>query len=70
MPGQGFGITRNMPQPGLFAYEDKNETETLITGQPVSERRIRLGAFAYAVGFAATFSFAGFVISDIVTSWL
>jgi hypothetical protein len=42
----------------------------LITGEPAPERRIVLGAFAYAVCFAATFSFTGFVLSDVVTGWI
>ncbi len=36
----------------------------VITGQPSSERRIRLGSIAYSVFFAATFAFTGWIVGD------
>ncbi len=38
----------------------------LITGQPVSERRIRLAAIGYGVFFAALFSLIGRAAQDVI----
>ena len=38
----------------------------LITGQPVPERRIRLGCLAYAIFVAAICSVTGFFLVDAI----